>query len=128
MNGPRQAYWLEQTEADVPAVNEWLSAEERARLADLRFHKRWTEWRLGRWTAKRAVAWWLNLPGVFTLSKMWRYTPHPRGLPKSSSSTIGRPLAFLSATAAAKRYVSLRALGRVWVVTWNLLKLGTILL
>jgi len=62
MNGPRQAYWLEQSEADVPAGNEWLSAQERSRLAGMRFPKRSTEWRLGRWTAKRALAWWLNFP------------------------------------------------------------------
>jgi 4'-phosphopantetheinyl transferase len=56
------AYWLEQTEADVPAEDQWLSAEEMSCLARLRFGKRRADWRLGRWTAKRAVASCLNLP------------------------------------------------------------------
>jgi len=55
------AYWLEQTETDVPAESRWLSAEEMSRLAGLRFGKRRADWRLGRWTAKRAVASCLNL-------------------------------------------------------------------
>jgi 4'-phosphopantetheinyl transferase len=49
-------YWLEQTEADVSAEDDWLSAWEAARLAAMRFAKRRTDWRLGRWTAKCALA------------------------------------------------------------------------
>jgi 4'-phosphopantetheinyl transferase len=49
-------YWLEQTEADVPPEDDWLSADEAARLAAMRFLKRRTDWRLGRWTAKCALA------------------------------------------------------------------------
>ncbi len=49
-------FWLEQTEADVPVENNWLSAGETLRLSALRFPKRRGDWRLGRWTAKRAVA------------------------------------------------------------------------
>ena len=30
-------YWLEQTEADVPAENDWLSANEAVWLSDMRF-------------------------------------------------------------------------------------------
>lgn len=56
------AYWLEQTEGDVPAENQWLSPRERVRLAELCFAKRRTDWRLGRWTAKRALSSYLNLP------------------------------------------------------------------
>lgn len=55
------AYWLEQTEADMPAESRWLSAGEMSRLVDMRFCKRRADWRLGRWTAKRAVASCLNL-------------------------------------------------------------------
>ena len=54
-------FWLEQTEADVPAESNWLSAGETQRLSALRFPKRRGDWRLGRWTAKRAVAAHLNL-------------------------------------------------------------------
>jgi len=55
-------YWLEQTEADVPQDHDWLSANEAARLNGMRFAKRRADWRLGRWTAKRALAAYLNLP------------------------------------------------------------------
>ena len=55
-------HWLEQTQADVPAHNDWLSAGEAIHLSYLRFPKRRADWRLGRWTAKRAVAACLNLP------------------------------------------------------------------
>lgn len=55
-------YWLEQTQADVPAENDWLSASGRLRLSGLRFAKRHNDWRLGRWTAKRALAVRLGVP------------------------------------------------------------------
>jgi 4'-phosphopantetheinyl transferase len=55
-------YWLEQTEADVPAPNDWLGASESACLEKLRIPKRRADWRLGRWTAKRALSLCLNLP------------------------------------------------------------------
>jgi len=55
-------YWLEQIEADVPADNQWLSEGEKQCLNGLRFAKRRTDWRLGRWTAKRALAAYLDLP------------------------------------------------------------------
>ena len=55
-------YWLEQTKGDVPQENDWLSASECAFLDGLRFAKRRLDWRLGRWTAKRALAVYLNLP------------------------------------------------------------------
>ena len=54
-------HWLEQIESDVPAGDLWLSAGEKSRLAGLRFEKRRADWRLGRWTAKKAVASCLNL-------------------------------------------------------------------
>lgn len=49
-------YWVEQSEADVPETDEWLGPSELRRLDNLRFPKRRLEWRLGRWTAKCAVA------------------------------------------------------------------------
>jgi 4'-phosphopantetheinyl transferase len=54
-------YWLEQTAADMPAENDWLSPAEMLQLGGLRFPKRRGDWRLGRWTAKRAVAAHLDL-------------------------------------------------------------------
>jgi 4'-phosphopantetheinyl transferase len=56
-------YWLEQTDTDLPAANDWLSPVEISRLNGLRFAKRRADWRLGRWTAKRAFAWSLKRSG-----------------------------------------------------------------
>jgi 4'-phosphopantetheinyl transferase len=55
-------YWLEQIKRDVPQENDWLSTSESTFLDGLRFAKRRADWRLGRWTAKRALAAYLNLP------------------------------------------------------------------
>jgi 4'-phosphopantetheinyl transferase len=62
-------YWLEQSEADVPAENDWLSANEAVCLNGMRFAKRRADWRLGRWTAKRALSDYLDVaahPQVFS--------------------------------------------------------------
>lgn len=56
-------FWLEQSEADVPAADDWLGEREASRLSSLRIPKRRADWRLGRWTAKCAVAAALDLPG-----------------------------------------------------------------
>jgi 4'-phosphopantetheinyl transferase len=52
--------WLTRSLADVPDDDEWLGARERATLAGLRMAKRRADWRLGRWTAKAALAAWLD--------------------------------------------------------------------
>jgi 4'-phosphopantetheinyl transferase len=56
-------YWLEQSEADVPPDDDWLSASEVAHLNAMRFPKRRADWRLGRWTAKRALSAYLDMLG-----------------------------------------------------------------
>jgi 4'-phosphopantetheinyl transferase len=56
-------YWLEQTASDLPADKDWLSASEISRLNGMRIPKRRDDWRLGRWTVKRAMAIYLDLPG-----------------------------------------------------------------
>jgi 4'-phosphopantetheinyl transferase len=55
-------YWLEQSETDVPPQNDWLCASEDLRLGTMHFAKRRADWRLGRWTAKRALAAYLGIP------------------------------------------------------------------
>src|ERR1700687_3935942 len=55
-------YWVEQNEGDPPAGDDWLNNSEAVRLDGMRFAKRRADWRLGRWTAKRALAVYLNLP------------------------------------------------------------------
>jgi 4'-phosphopantetheinyl transferase len=52
--------WLSQGMADAAAGDAWLSAREAAWLARLRFPKRRSEYRLGRWTAKTALALYLG--------------------------------------------------------------------
>lgn len=48
-------HWLEQQPSDVPPGHDWLSPRELAVLSDMRFTRRRSSWRLGRWTAKRAI-------------------------------------------------------------------------
>lgn len=49
-------YWFEQRLEDVPSDQAWLSTGEVERLRSMRFPKRRGDWLLGRWTAKNAVA------------------------------------------------------------------------
>ena len=77
-----EAYWLEQTEADVPARNDWLSENEAAHLDSLRFAKRRRDWRLGRWTAKLAMAAYRNLPGDSQTLRDIEIRPAPSGAPE----------------------------------------------
>ena len=55
-------YWLEQAEADVPTGDAWLAASEFLHLSRFHVPKRRADWRLGRWTAKRAIAIYLQIP------------------------------------------------------------------
>src|SRR5579864_3240415 len=71
--------WLEQTGADVPDDNHWLSGKELFRLTALPIPKRRADWRLGRWTAKRAVAAVLNLPADLANIEIH---PAPSGAPE----------------------------------------------
>ena len=56
-----ELYCLEQRAADLPTAKNWLSRDEVVCLDRLRFEKRRSDWLLGRWTAKRAVALSLGL-------------------------------------------------------------------
>jgi 4'-phosphopantetheinyl transferase len=51
-----KVFWLIQTSADLPENDDWLAAEECVRLQSMSVAKRRGDWRLGRWTAKRAMA------------------------------------------------------------------------
>ena len=75
-------YWLEQTEADVPAENDWLSVSEAVRLNSMRIAKRRADWRLGRWTAKRALALYMNVPGHPQALTDIEIHPAPSGAPE----------------------------------------------
>lgn len=52
---PVRIVFLAQSMTELPAGDDWLSEGEKAILAGLRFPKRRADWRLGRWTAKRAI-------------------------------------------------------------------------
>jgi 4'-phosphopantetheinyl transferase len=48
--------WLSQRQADVPPGDRWLGDSERRVQARLKLDRRRADWRLGRWTAKQALA------------------------------------------------------------------------
>lgn len=54
--------WLTGWLADVPPDDRWLTPRELDVLARLRIDKRRRDWRLGRYTAKVALASWLDAP------------------------------------------------------------------
>jgi 4'-phosphopantetheinyl transferase len=77
-----EIYWLEQNESDVPIDNQWLSPEESMCLHTLRFLKRRNDWRLGRWTAKHALATCLHLPTDFRSLAKFEIHAAPSGAPE----------------------------------------------
>ncbi len=82
MNPLVEVFWLEQAEADLPAHDNWLSCKESVLLARMRFVKRRSDWRLGRWTAKRAAAVYLNLPMEPQALQKIEVRPAPSGVPE----------------------------------------------
>ncbi len=85
-------YWLEQSEADVPTSDDWLSENEAARLNSFRFAKRRSDWRLGRWTAKRAVAASLKLGDDPLSLKQIEIVPASTGQPEVTLRESGEPV------------------------------------
>src|SRR5271165_7635467 len=88
-----KVYWLQQCASDVPSDNDWLSASENERLSGIRFPKRRADWRLGRWTAKNAVAACLNWPSHPTATMLARVAIVP--------AESGAPQVFLAGEPAA---------------------------
>jgi 4'-phosphopantetheinyl transferase len=84
-------YWLEHSEADVPPHDDWLSAGEVACLNAMRIPKRRSDWRLGRWTAKRGLSLHLNLPGDAQSLASIEIRPAASGSPEAFIA--GRPAA-----------------------------------
>jgi 4'-phosphopantetheinyl transferase len=77
-----QIEWLRQTSAQVPSGNDWLCPEETERLSQLRISKRRIDWRLGRWTIKRAVANYLQMPEDERTLACIQVRPASSGAPK----------------------------------------------
>lgn len=75
-------YWLEQSERDVAVEDDWLSLTEGVRLRNMRFPKRRADWRLGRWTAKRALAGCLGLTADEKTFAEIEIRPTPSGAPE----------------------------------------------
>ena len=86
-----ETHWLEQTAADLPSHDDWLSSGEAVLLSRMRVPKRRADWRLGRWTAKRAAAAYLNLPSA----------PHGLREIEVRPATSGAPELFLANSPAA---------------------------
>lgn len=76
-------HWLGQTASDVPARNKWLGSGELAVLERLHVPKRRADWRLGRWTAKRAIAAWLGRPWVPQALAAIEVRPAASGAPEA---------------------------------------------
>lgn len=74
--------WLEQTSADVPDDNNWLSARESLYSSRLHVPKRRSDWRLGRWTAKHAVALYLSLRPNYEVLRQVEILPDTSGAPR----------------------------------------------
>ena len=55
-------WWLARGEDQLPATEDWLSAAERSRAGALSYTKRRTDFLLGRWTLKLAIAKVLGWP------------------------------------------------------------------
>lgn len=89
-----EIYWLQQASADVPVENDWLSSDEAAHLKGLRFAKRRTDWRLGRWTAKLAVSLYLSGPRHTQALANIEVRPAPSGAPEVfiANQPVGMPI------------------------------------
>ena len=80
---PINVYVLEQSEADVPENNDWLSTSEIHFADGFRFAKRRADWRQGRWTAKLAIASHLGLPVHLSSLTEIEIRPAPSGAPQA---------------------------------------------
>ena len=75
-------WWLARGEDHLPAATDWLSAAERGHAGALRYAKRRTDFLLGRWTLKLAVAkvlGWADDPGLLARIES---RPAPTGAPR----------------------------------------------
>ncbi len=103
-------YWLQQSASDLPSDDAWLSAGERECLNDMHFPKRRADWRLGRWTAKRAIAAYLSgSSGPHALSNI-EIRPAPTGAP---DVFLDGKAAGISISLTHRKEVAVCAIGRV---------------
>ncbi len=75
-------YRATQNLVDCPGDNSWLGKQEKAVLDNLRFTKRRSDWRLGRWTAKQVIKGFLiSEPEDISFSQI-EILADPDGAPK----------------------------------------------
>lgn len=82
--------WLLADRGELPEGSDWLTPDERGICQSLRYPGRRADWRLGRWTAKKAAALWLgeDLPaGLLSIR------PSPEGAPEVYRNGAPAPLA-----------------------------------
>jgi 4'-phosphopantetheinyl transferase len=106
-----RVYWLEQTEKDVPEANDWLAPDEITRLNSLRFAKRRADWRLGRWTAKRALAACFNWPTYPRVLARIEIRAAPSGVPEALVPNRGTPMAISLSHRAGRAMCSVSLVG-----------------
>ena len=94
-------HYLTQNLADLPDSEDWLSEKERTLLSRLRVPKRRNDWKLGRWTAKRAYITYkpeqpLSMPGIDVIAAEdgspdihFRGKPAPVSISISHSRDLG---------------------------------------
>ena len=95
-------YWLTQAAADVPLTNDWLCDEEIVCMNAFRFAKRRSDWRLGRWTAKQAIAACLHWPAFRRLLSEIEIRSTPSGAPEAVLPGLTTPLSFSISHRAGK--------------------------
>jgi 4'-phosphopantetheinyl transferase len=78
-----EVFYFEQSASEVPADDSWLSARELIRMEALHIPKRHAEWRLGRWTAKRAINAYLGVPATPANLANVELRPLPGGAPQA---------------------------------------------
>jgi 4'-phosphopantetheinyl transferase len=83
--------WHSQGMGDVPPDDRWLSPRESAWLRRMRFEKRRSEFRMGRWTAKNALALFLGRPPTTPSLREIEIDRAPDGAP--APLVDGRPTA-----------------------------------
>jgi len=79
--GALATWWLARGEDQLPAVGTWLSAAERGRADALGYTKRRTDFLLGRWALKLAVAKVRGWPEEFAVLARIEARPAPSGAP-----------------------------------------------
>jgi 4'-phosphopantetheinyl transferase len=75
-------FWLSQNEVEILSGIDWLSEKEQSVLSGLRFPKRRADWLLGRWTAKRCLCGYLEIPAELSLLKNLEIMAAPDGAPE----------------------------------------------